>query len=208
MARDYLIHGEALVKVKGMVGTSIADVQELGLSDKQIKLIPRFLHKGLLVNDYGDVPAGIVTRLADAFIEMTLVNFDKDILRACWGEAQGGWFGATGTLQGAGVILDGGAARFADGWRYISLNLTYSVGTIQGGSSDGFNGMPWRFYKTYICDPPQEFPIGNDRTIVKIRWHALPYQTPSYSPGETDYGGALPDYISQNTILWDHSEDE
>lgn len=204
MARDFYTHGEVMVGVKGMTGSGISDFTFLGLADKQIKMIFNFHHQQLIVNDFGTrVPAGMMTDLVDAYVEMTLVQFDRSILEICWGEAQGGWYQDTGKLQGAGVILDGGAERFADGWRYISLNLSATVQALPSGGSDGFNGTPWRFYKTYICEPPVEWPIGNNYSIVKVKWHAIPYQTPT----DTTYGGAIPEYIGQGTILYDHGSD-
>lgn len=189
MARDLYINGETLVKVKGMEGSPIEDLSELGLAEGPIRVLPRFAHRDWFVDDFGtEVPAEVFTRLADATILMTLVHYDDAVLEACVIESLGGsadgaqWL--HGTLAGAGIPLGGNNVRFADGNHYVDLNLLSPVANY-----------PWRFYQCHLLGPPHEVPLGTKRSAVRLAWRAVPYVATLTGSGELRSAGA---------VLWDH----
>lgn len=191
MARDFIINGETLVKVKGMTGTSIASVQELGLTSDETWIVPHFSHRDLHIDDFGpDIPPEVLWMLSTVTIRMTLVHYDNSILRTCITESMAG--GTEGTMVGAGTPMGGGADIFSDKNHYISLNLL----------SPNLS-LPWRFRSTYLAEPPVEYPLGTGASLVRLNWRAIPYYPPT-SVGELSAGTA---YRSTGRVLWDRTLD-
>mgnify|MGYP001608992929 FL=1 len=108
MARDFIINGETLVKVKGSSSSSISTLSELGLAEKEVTISPRFYHSEMRADDFGpNIPPEVMWMLADVQIAMTLVHFDRAVLEACISESMGGsTFGVF--LAGAGTPMGGG----------------------------------------------------------------------------------------------------
>lgn len=205
MDRDFVINGETLVRVKGGMHTStfqsgnISTITELGLTTDQIRVIPRFIHKDIRVDDFGpEIPAEVMQYLADVIIKTNLIHYDPIILDTCLAESQT-WATGTfaGTLAPAGSVLGNNLPLFSSGCHYISLNLSSPV-----------LGLPWRFPTSYLTGPPVEIPMGTDATIVKCNWRAIPYTTslPSViSPGTgVIFDGSA---NSSGRVLWDHKVD-
>ena len=191
MARDFIISGETLVSVKGMTGTPIAAVQELGLASDEILVVPHFSHRDLHIDDFGpDIPPEVLWMLSTVSIHMTLVHFDNDILRTCITESMAG--GTEGTMVGAGTPMGGGADIFSDKNHYISLSLS-SAQLL----------LPWRFRSTYLAELPVEYPLGTGASLVRLNWRAIPYYPPT-STGDLIAGTA---YRSTGRVLWDRSHD-
>ena len=185
MARDFQIPGECLVQVKGMAGTGIGSLAELGLSADPITVTPRFRHKDMNVDAWGEAPADVQFMLAEAFISMNLVHYDESVLDVCLRESMGGGAGP-GTFPRAGTRLGGGVGRFVTGNHYIGLNITSPV-----------QGKPWRFYFTYLADTPIRKTLGVEKSIVQVNFRAVPYTTDPYGGGTGAAG----------TVLWDHTLD-
>ena len=175
MARDFYINGETLVKVKTRtVASGNEDVEEsligsnlfeLGLTDGLIRITPTFKRKDIYVDDYGPgVPAETMTLMAEASVEMTLIQFDQDILDLVIGESTGGSL-AGSFQQGAGVLMGNDAELFDEDCYYVSLNLLSPV-----------ESKPWRFPTCYLADRPFMFPLGTEKSAVQLTWRAVPYR--------------------------------
>lgn len=184
MARDFVVTGECLVKVKGAAGSLIGSLSELGLSDGPInvQVVPKF--NRLKVNAWGDVPPEIQSMLAECMVTMTLIHFDPVILDACVALSQGG-ASAAGTLARAGARLGNNSPRLSATNFFIGLNLTSPV-----------EGKPYRFLTSYI-DGPVLYPFGVEAQIAQVHWSVIPY---TMDP----YGGGLG---AQGSILYDNNPD-
>lgn len=186
MSRDFQIPGECLVQVKGMVGTGIANLSQLGLSSGpiQVRVNPR--HRDINLDAWGgEVPADKQFMLADVMISMMLIHFDPDILDICIRESMAGAT-AAGRMVRAGTRLGGGVARFAIGNHYIGLNLTSPV-----------NNKPYRFLYSHILGPSPTIPLGTEKQMIPLTWHAIPYTTDPWNAG-LGAGGH---------VLWDNTLD-
>jgi len=179
--RDFTIFGECLVLVKGAgalaknIPNNTPGLWELGLSEKDVQVQLEFNHQDLKADDFGpDVPAEVLTQLAQAYITMRLIHYDPIVLESCLVESMGGGGLSTngilatlvnaGTMTQAGTPLGGGQDLYGSRNHYISLNLLSSQ-----------LGLPYRFRAAYLTGPPIVFPMGTDKSIVELRWRALPY---------------------------------
>lgn len=190
MSRDFYINGEALVLVKGMTGTGIATLSELGLAEDRIQVSPRFYHEDIKVNAWGDVPPDVQWKNAEVFVTMSLVHFDPAILDICVRESMAGadstGTGGAGLTQRAGLRMGGGVARFATGNHYIGLNIRAPQ-----------NGRNWRFRFAYLTNNPISYPLGVERSVVPLTWRAIPYTQDPWGAGVG----------SQSANLWDNELD-
>lgn len=192
VGRDYYLNGPTLVQVKGMVGTAIETLTELGTCMDKIVVIPRFVHQDIKVDDFGPtIPPEIMALLMDVTIRMTLVNFDAAALEACIQESLGGTpdGGEFGTLPGAGIPLGGGVNRFEQGNHYIGLNLSSLLENN------------WRFKHCYLPEQPVEWPLGSEHSLVKMTWRCIPYTSPKDSTGQPT------ELVSQGVVLFDRTLD-
>lgn len=185
MARDFHINGESLVLVKSRSDSALGSLQELGLASDKITCSPRFKHRDINVDAWGEAPADVQFMLAEVGISMTLIHYDRTILEACIALSTGSNT-SEGVLPRAGTRLGGGVARFAAGNNYIGLNISSPV-----------EGRPWRFYFCYLADTPFSYPLGTEKSMVTLNWRAIPYTTDPYQGGV----GA------QGQVLWDHELD-
>ena len=213
-------------------------------------ITPVVRHREVYPDDYGtqQVPAETIYSLAYCFIDMTLVHFDNDVLNACimesmaGGGAQGiintirfgnsilglllgGLLGVpqgvsvpktisavAGVLAPAGSLMGNGLPAFASGNHYISLNLLSPQ-----------LGFPWRFPTSYLTEQPIVIPLGTEKSMVKMRWKAIPYApTLTLSTASTpdqvydcsgniigSITGITPfndpnEVVSSGRVLWDH----
>ena len=183
MARNLYLNGESLVSVKGMAGTAIANLSQLGLTDPSpIPVSFNFHIDPVLANAWGKVPFNTQWMGATAQITMSLVHFDNDVLNACIQESMGGG-GAVGQMARAGTVMGASATRFAAGNHFIGLNIYSPVQNI-----------PWRFYWAYLSESPMTFPLGVERSIVQLTWTAIPFTLDPWNNGQ----GAT------NAVLFDH----
>lgn len=224
MSRDFYINGETLVKVKGMGALSDPDldpetakVWELGLADKGIRVSPKFVHKNIHITEFGpDVPVETLWMVSEVTIEMTLINFDSDVLSRCIRESMGG---ATeeGEFGAAGLPMGGGVDSFEVNHHYISLGLTSPV-----------LEEPWRFPYSLLTQDPFEWPLGTKASAVDLVWRAIPYKKltipeffpstigpngiiisgimPNWNTSGVSFSGyqfRVPDSSSVGTVLWD-----
>lgn len=199
-SRDWNINGETLVRVKGAgalanLTTGLPQVWELGLALEAVRVRPRFVHHDVHCDDFGpEIPAEVMVLLADVTVRMDLVHYDHTVLDACLAESLGGSVDAQGrpapgTLAGAGTLLGGNNAPGAAGCHFISLTLTSPV-----------LAYPWRFPGAYLTGPAAEFPLGTEKTVVRVEWRCVPY---------TPYGTQDPtkELLSAGAILWDRNPD-
>lgn len=229
MARDFRINGEALVTVKGgehLSGFALGSLTELGLTTDEIRVVPRYYHRDLRVDDYGsDVPAETLGMLADCTVRMTLIHYDDAALSSCLREsAAGGRFAnVDGRFNPAGTPMGNYCPLFASGCHYISLNVLSPQGDL-----------PWRFPTSYMTGPPVEVPLGTKASAVMVNWRAIPYRIPSMqftdakviaqflNPDDPKFAQAVADLgrdgfavvtgiggeiISSGAIVWDHERD-
>lgn len=185
MARDYFINGPAMVTVKGNVNSSIANVQQLGLSQDPIRLSPRFNHMDIKVDAWASMPPEQQYMLADVSISMNLVHVDVPFLQTCMNLSMGGT-STYGTLVGAGTRMGGNTGRFTATWNYISLCILSPVGNL-----------PYRFYNCYLTGQPLEIPVGVERSVFNLNWRAVPYFTDPWNNGQGSNG----------VVLWDNTAD-
>lgn len=198
MARDFLIPGEAMVFVRGPASSSIAgNGNQLGLSEDQIRVAPKFKYKDINVNAWGSdqVPVDVQRFLAWVDISMNLVHFDRDFLDECKRLMMGGTLigrtGRTGSRIGAGL------GRWVQGNNYIGIAISSPV-----------VAKPWRFWYCHMTEDPVEYPIGTERSVVAVNFRAIPYtadpwgggtETPRTQPFTTAGQG------SGEAVIWDHA---
>lgn len=184
MTRSFHVNGESLIKVKGGAGSAIANLSELGLSDAAVTITPVFQHDDIKVDAWGKAPPEIQMMLAYVNINFTLVHYDRDVLFACILESMASPI--EGTLPHAGTLMGNGTPRFNVLNRYIGLNILSPN-----------DGLPWRFFYTYLVGQPVTYPLGTERSVVQTAWRAIPYTQDPWNNGQ----GAF------TSPLWDHNLD-
>ncbi len=186
-----------MVSVKGASGSSISSLTQLGLADNSIHIRLNPKHMDVNADAWGREGRGpafeVQTFLADADITMTLVHFDRTVIDYCLQESQGG-SSAPGTMARAGARLGNNAARFAATNHFIGLNLSGPV-----------SAKPWRFYYTYLLGD-QDFPIGTERSIITLKWKAIPYTNDPWGGG-TAQGGTAAGTGAVGALLYDNTLD-
>jgi hypothetical protein len=185
MSRNIFINGETMVYVKGASDTPLAVLQELGLSDAAVSVVPEIFHQDINVDAWGRAPIDIQILNGVVNISMTLVHFDRDYLATCLALSMGSL--TLGAVGRSGVRMGGGLARFAAGNSLISLNLASPVGLV-----------PWRFFSAYLTGPPLEFPLGVERSIVRLNWRAIPYVPDPWQGGVGSTNFPLYDHVLDN----------
>lgn len=186
MARDFWINGESLVAVKGPVGSLIGSITELGLTVDQIRITPDFRHKAINVDAWGEAPPETQFMLATVGIQLDFIHFDRTILDECLRLSMAG-APAIGQLPRAGARMGNNSPRFSATNNYIGLNITSPVGN-----------KPWRFFYTFMTNPPMQFPLGTEKSVVTTSWVAVPFTTDPYQGGLGAQGQALWDYVLDN----------
>lgn len=198
MASAIFVNGPTLVRVKYATGSSDSPARtlsELGLATDAIKIEINARWYDVQADDYGnggplggDVPPEILIMPADAIITMNLIHFDRDVLDTCMVSlgGNGGTIGqlvAAGTALGGGLAVDSGTQSLN---KYISLNLSSPAA-----------GKPWKFPAAYMMERPMEFPVGVEKSVVKLVWRAIPY-----------VGVSVTAPTSGSKVLWTHTADD
>ncbi len=190
MARDYWVNGPTLVSVKGNTSTAISSLTQLGLSDGPIRIRVNYSHRDIRVDAWGDGTPEIQYMLSEAYIPMSLVNFDRNVIAVCQAESQCG-VAAEGVVPGAGSRMGNGLPRFGVaggvGNHFIGLNLASPVG-----------GLPWRFYYAYLAGTPIEYPLGTEKSVIQLNWRAVLYTPDPWQNGLGSAGQVLFDHISDS----------
>lgn len=200
MARAFFINGESLVLVKGASDTGIASLSQLGLAADPVRITPVFRHRDINVDAWGESPADVQWMLAEVQVTMTLIHFDRSVLDVCLALSMGGGQTTVGQVARAGRLLGNNTPLLLPGNKYIVLQITSPVG-----------GVPWQFNASYLTNPPMEFPLGVEKSMVPLNWRVIPYPGPSTSiplgsdPGGvfsiSDIRGATNNQLWQNTGL-------
>jgi hypothetical protein len=181
MTREYVVHGESLVSVKGAV---FDDLSELGLAEDFIRITPMLFHEDMFVDDFGlHVPADVLISMYYALVKMVLIHYDQDILDTCIAACQG-------SLT-AGVCGFSGTPLFAAGFG-IRLNIKC------------MNERPYRFYQAYLMDNV-DIPIGAKRTAAELTWCCLPLSVDSEFVAKEGY---IDEIVSPNSLIWDRTHDD
>jgi hypothetical protein len=186
MARNYYLNGESMVAIKGRADCPYPSLTNLGLTDSPIQLSIDYRHLLIRVDAYGDCPPEIQSFGSFAYIAMTLVHFDYDVLMFTVAEAMGSSPGE-GMLGHAGTLMGGGLARFGaggiNGWHYVGLNVISATGK-----------PPWRFLNSVLFEQPLSFPLGTERSLVGVRWASIPYSVDPWNGGLGSYGVPIYDH--------------
>ncbi len=166
MARDFQINGEVLVRVRGnaIIGTTF---QDLGLCSDSVSITPNFKQMDIAVDAWGGSegpPPEIQWMLADVDISLTLVHYDDTVLNNCIRQSMGGR--AIGRVARAGTRMGGGFAVGVAGNQFMNLLLTAPIPTAD---------RVWYFPATYLTGPPEVYPIGVQRSLVQLKFRAIPF---------------------------------
>lgn len=215
MARQFVIHGEVLVKVKfGQhvlipgLGPLSSPLYELGLASESVVIDFNSNYHDIKVSDYGpNVPPDVLWQLATANIQIGLIHYDPAVLDTCIAQSMGG-SSTAGVMVGAGQPLGNGLPLGASGNFYISLNLL---------SPQANN--PWRFPAAYLAEKPLAYPMGTKLTLANTTWRAIPYPLTQHSLSTVGEGGLSPgtsftitlpfeEVTSSGAILFDHTLDK
>ena len=198
MGRDFFIPGEAMVTVKGNAATLIASTQQLGLAEKQIQIAPSWRHEDLIVDAWGMKPVDVQWMMSDVRITMDLIHFDSVVLSACITEAMGGILLTEGQVNRAGQRMGNNLPQYStsaipsQGNHYISLNiLTPAIG----------EALNWWFPYCYLSEPPFTFPLGTEKSVVRLNWRAIIYTTDPWGGGLAQ-PATTPGTGSAGAVLW------
>ncbi len=185
--RDFFTNGETMVYVRG--GAHLAeglggDRTELGLALDDVKVIPRYIHRDVHVDDFGpEVPAEVLSMIAEVNVRMTLSHYDNLMLRVLQAGSLGS-FNNDGTMPPAGTPLGQNKELFSSGCNYFSMEL----------ASPQAND-PITFRTGYLAMQPVVLPLGTTYSKVDLNWRFIPYK-PIPSTGA---GGEIK---SSGAILW------
>lgn len=186
MARAYYTNGESMVLVKGRSDSTIGTLSQLGLTDSPIEILLDYKHLSIGVDAYGYVPPELQGMGMMARINMQLVHFDENILQACVQESLAA--PAEGQLGHAGALIGNGQPLFTPGVltgnKFISLNIQSAIGQ-----------QPWRFPTCCLLEQPLRWPLGAERSLVKISFLAVPYSADPWNNGNGSYGVTLYDHV-------------
>lgn len=202
MTREFVVYGEFLVEASG---GRLGGKQQLGLTVGPVRIIPRYVHRDILTDDFGPLsPVEVMWRMGDALVAMELVHYDTEVMNKCISMSMGG--GSFDTDPGDDSSLDG---TYGPGGRILGYNR--GLGTAANmfttvyltPTNDGLY-EPYRFKACYLNGQPLEIPLGTERTIVRLHWRVVPYK-----PIETNAQGRMVETSSQGgVVLWDHESDE
>lgn len=196
MARDFFINGETLVYVTGPTGSTIASTQEFGLAADPVRVTPIFRHRDINLDSWGgEVPADVQWMLSEVMVSFTLIHMDRAILDECLRLSMGGP-SAIGQMSRAGTRMGNNIVWPNAGNKYIQLFLSSPIGA-----------KPWRFFFSYLTNPPMEFPLGTEKSMVPVNWRVIPYPLASTSiPLGSDPANVQGSTIlgATNYQLWSH----
>jgi hypothetical protein len=209
MARQYQIFGEAMVRVKFGAHVPEPTLSDLGLSHDAIAINFTLHHRPVKIDNFGPIiPVDNLWMLEDAQIIMNLVHWDANVVDQCLAECGAGSANPItnppaepGYMAAAGTPLGGGVPAFASGYHYVGLNI------IPGPDTSDL----WRFPACFLTQHPIVLPLGTKRSVLQLRWQAIPYQPVSnynstpisggkiiiYAPGEISSTGAV---LYDNTL--------
>jgi hypothetical protein len=199
MTRQYHIEGEVMVAVVGY-DTLLSTGANLGLADNSIEIEIDIRHGDIHTDDWGnEIPAELMAKLGQVFITMTLVHFDPSALGDCVALSLGATsttptglptdlpdvsVGPYGQLMGRGSFLSSLTPTKAN---YVRM---YLIPARRGQT-------PTRILACTLTGPPIRIPIGTVRSLVQLKWRAIPY-------GEFNDDNEL---ISAGTTILDHTAD-
>lgn len=170
--RQFVINGESMVSIFGPQGSAISAGSQLGLTTNAIAVALHIVSKPLIVDAYGqDNPVDEQVFGGAATITMDLIHFNPAALAECVrlsfpSASTEGLEGRAGTRRG-GAIATGSAGN-----NFITLNIASPV-----------QGLYWSFPTVYLKDDPYHFPLGTEKSVVRLIWRALAYSTDPWNGG-------------------------
>lgn len=183
MARDFFVNGESLLEVQGGANSSIVtNLTELGLCSDPVRIRPSFRHRDINLDAWGgEIPADTQWMLAEIQINCTLIHVDisvlEEIIRLSMGAPA-----AFGQMARAGTRMGNNSALLSATQAYFKLVITSPVAA-----------RPWRFFATFLAQPPLEFPLGTEKSMIPVQFRVIPYT-------QDPYGGGTG---AQNYVLFD-----
>ncbi len=188
MTRQYQIFGPAPVRAKFGAHVPSPTLNDLGLSQEAVAINFTLHHQPVRIDNFGPtIPVDNLWMLEDAQIIMNLVHWDERTVDRCMMESAAGGIEPTrdpslGLLPGfmapAGLPLGGGVPAFFSGYHYVGLNIVPGNNKIS----------PWAFPAAFLTQNPIVLPLGTKRSILQLRWQAIPYQ-PIISYSTTSISG-------------------
>lgn len=215
MARQYHVTGEHMVYVRnwympGARNTTDASSEEevffveLGMTSESTQITVNYGQTDVYTDDYvPGAPAEVLTGMyRDAFISMTLVHFDEDVLNMCIANAAGS---SDAALQGSpGVPMGRWKDVTEEGCFYVELYLQPAIRFgLEQGLVTARQEKPWKFFHAYL-QGNWTYPIGAEKSLVKLQWRAVPYYKPTDISATTEIKGSegqLFDRVSALTII-------
>jgi hypothetical protein len=188
MAREFYIHGQALVQLAYMTVSgstvTVGEYADLGLTDDSIIIRPNYSHMEIQVDSAGTIPGDIQIMGTTLNIDMTLVHFEAEKVDEAMRYAMGGQqTGYDFSMAAAGKLL--GANNFL-----YQMRVTSPV-----------KQKPWLFRGCYLTGQPLQWPIGVKRSLVALSWKTFPFLADPYGTGGITNG--IPAYPGhQGTPVW------
>lgn len=180
MSREYVVHGESLVSVKG---TIFDDLSELGLAEDEIVVTERLYHEDIMVDDFGpNVAVDVLTNMSDVLVRMVMIHYDTTILDYCIAASQASFTN--------GVMGYCGTPLFAGGFA-IRLNIKCT------------DERPYRFFQAYLIDNVP-IPISTKRSAVELTWRCLPVSPAVF----VQLRGYTTEIVSPNSLIYDRVHDD
>lgn len=175
VGRGWFVNGPAMVSVRG--GADAPDIQSLTefcLTQNPISVVPSLTHADINLDAWGDAPPEVQCRLGTLTVSMDPIDFDPDVLSILIALAAGriGSVANEGTLGPAGIRMGGNAARFASGWKYVSVSI-YSPDA----------GRPFGFLNAYLQSPQMAMPLGTQKSVVPVTFRVIPYTQDPWQGG-------------------------
>ena len=163
-----------MVRVKGPVGSLIANVTELGLAETPVRWNPTYSRLKVTVNAFGQGEAEAQQMALAASVSFPLVDFDPVILNELIRLSTAG-AGSVGQNPRAGQRFGNNAALYAANCYYWTLGLSSPVAAL-----------PFTFLACKLADNPLDWPTGAERSVVPVNVEAI-----SYSPDRSSLAGVV-----------------
>lgn len=197
MPRNFVINGESMVSVTGPDGVAfLSGGSQLGLTTDAITVDLEINSEPLIVDAYGkNNPVDEQVFGGTATIVMNLIHFNAGVLAAIV-QMQFPAYGVTvaeGALGRAGSRRGGGINLGAPGNNYITLSIYNAVPNSASTVQSCF-----QFPTAYLKEQPYHFPLGTEKSVVRLVWRALAYSVDPWNNGTGSQG--VPLYTRTNFV--------
>lgn len=177
MPRTFYINGESMVTI-GVAG-SLAPLTQLGLTEDRVEVALRIHSEPLYVDAFGKRnPANEQVFGGEAIITMHLIHFDAVVLATCAQSSLGAAYDG---------LVEGQLGR-------AGLTRDLNGGFLSLGIASPLAGLPYVFPTAYLREDPYRMPLGSEKSVATLIWHAL-----AYPIGGDPWGGGTG---SQGAVLY------